>query len=338
MSLILTNNTKREHILNGFCNLIANDNSSYESLIHLLRTNNQPTNSFITPYLQYIPELITLVTALPRHRYRFNDTVEIFADCCELYPFQDIQSLQYVCHHPQANYSPINHQLIAFLTELKTRLSTPQYRYQLTDTQRETRKQITDYRDYIDNLLAYHSRLVVIRIDLFYLNDLAKEVELEDLERHLRQLHNNSRNNRLFDDLCGYITKIEYGFEKHFHVHAYFFFNGNVRQGRFDVQLAQEIGDYWHRVITKGDGWYFNCNAKKNDYQHNGIGEVQARDNVKREYLKTAIEYLCKKDEQIIKPHHQPHKRLISRGKLLDVENKKGRPREFDFIDASTFV
>lgn len=338
MQIILNAPVKKELVLNEFCRLIA-DNDVYEHLAYVLQCPLPSNGEFkgCIP-LSVLPELITLVLELPRHQYRFNDTVEIFAVCCELYPFQNFDSLQRVCDNPRVYYPHINHQLVSFLTELKTRLLDTRYRYQQTDTQRETCNQITEYRAYIDNLLAYHSRLVVIRIDLFYLKELDREVELEELELHLKTLHNNRRTNALFNGWCGYITKIEYGFERYLHVHAFFFFNGNVRQGRFDVNLAQEIGDYWHRVITKGDGWYFNCNAKKNDYKFSGIGEVEATDFVKREYLKTALEYLCKKNEQVIKPHNQPHKRLINKGQFLDVENKGGRPRLSDNYSEAIYL
>lgn len=237
--------TKRELVLNEFCRLVANhafDDPFGVLPFPLLNNGND--------VLSALPELITLVLALPRYTYRFNDTVEIFATCCERYPFQDFDALQHICNNPRAYHPHVNPQLVAFLTELKTGLLEAHYRYQQTDTQRETDNQIAQYSAYVDNLHAYHSRLAVIRIDLFYLKELDREIELEELESHLKKLHNNSRTNSLFDDLCGYITKIEYGFERHLHVHAFFFFNGNLRQGKCDVHLAKQIGDYWHRVIA----------------------------------------------------------------------------------------
>ncbi|MNF98191.1 hypothetical protein D3C84_810450 [compost metagenome] len=98
----------------------------------------------------------------------------------------------------------------------------------------------------------------------------------------------------MFDDMVGYIWKLEHGPEKGFHYHVMFFFDGaKVRE---DITKAIQIGRYWTNVVTRGRGLYYNCNAAKRIYKSCGIGMVDHTNVQMRQGLQNAVVYLTKTD------------------------------------------
>jgi hypothetical protein len=147
---------------------------------------------------------------------------------------------------------------------------------------------------YIDNLFVRHGRLLVLRIDLSYQQNIncnglqAKE----DFELLINTMHSNN----VFNHLCGYAWKLEYGVSKGFHYHVILFFDGSkVRQ---DISRAKMIGEYWANNITQGKGLYYNCNLEKDKYDYCGIGMINHYDEEMIENLKNKVAwYLTKPDD-----------------------------------------
>lgn len=189
--------------------------------------------------------------------------------------------------------------------------------------------------DYIDNLFLRYARLLVLRVDLDYRKNIdvpfmnTNEVyeaywqAKEDREHLFR----NMRSNSLFDDMVGYIWKLEYGEKAGFHTHMVFFYDGS--QVREDITIAKTIGDYWKNVITQGRGLAYNCNAKKEKYKHCGIGMINHYDIQLIEYLKNdVVSYLAKPDECISKfMTDMGIGRAFGRGTLKEKTETRGRPR-----------
>jgi len=164
----------------------------------------------------------------------------------------------------------------------------------LKNYQRSSNKNYKELTSYVDALFERYSRLLVVRVDLSYQKQHAQttQAEAKGDREHLLQ---NTRSNKLFDDMVGYIWKLEHGAEKGFHYHMIFFFDGSkVRQ---DITKALLIGQYWTNVVTKGRGLYYNCNADKSRYKSCGIGMVHNADSLMRDSLTSlAVPYLTKAD------------------------------------------
>lgn len=164
----------------------------------------------------------------------------------------------------------------------------------LKNYQRSSNKNYKELTSYVDALFERYSRLLVVRVDLSYQKQHAQttQAEAKGDREHLLQ---NTRSNKLFDDMVGYIWKLEHGAEKGFHYHMIFFFDGSkVRQ---DITKALLIGQYWTNVVTKGRGLYYNCNADKSRYKSCGIGMVHNADSLMRDSLtRLAVPYLTKTD------------------------------------------
>lgn len=309
----------KETILHAFCQKM--DGYEGGSLINLVVTGEMTSEGalqYLVALLQHVPELMSLVNKLPREKYQFSETVEVFAKCCAEHPPSDFDSFEQLCFEPSrvtSGNSQARNELIRFLIALQEHLSESLYKYKMVDRNRETQESITEYTNYIDKLLLQHSRLNFIRLDFFYRSDLNKEIELEELEAHLTKLHNNRRKNAMFKELHGYITKIGYSIEKKLYVKVLFFFDGNLQNDISDEMLAAKIGGYWVKNITKRTGLCMNHNSTK-VFQEHELGVIEKGDLTKRKHLINEIKELCMKDREIIKPHGMPHKRLLNKAQF----------------------
>lgn len=125
------------------------------------------------------------------------------------------------------------------------------------------------------------SRLLFVRVDLFYLKDTMHLVTIADLHRHLTKLRDFIGNKRTcFKDRVGYAIAIEQGYEHGYHCHILLIYNGAKRWK--DTYLGQAVGEKWE-TITDGLGSYYNCNhpANKRAYEKSGtlgIGMISRHD------------------------------------------------------------
>lgn len=126
-----------------------------------------------------------------------------------------------------------------------------------------------------------HSRLLFVRVDLFYLKDTMYLVTIADLHRHLEKLREFIGNKRTcFKGLVYNAIAIEQGHEHGYHCHILLIYNGADRWK--DTYLGQAVGEKWES-ITDGLGSYYNCNhpANKRAYEKSGtlgIGMISLHD------------------------------------------------------------
>lgn len=174
----------------------------------------------------------------------------------------------------------------------------------------------TSVCELIDSLLACRSKLLVIRLDVSVLEAYKDMVNPFTYRKGIECLRNNLRANSAFEGWLGYACSIEYGMKKGWHMHAIFFFNGQIR--RDDGGLAQFLADYWNTVINKQIGICFNCNLKR-EYRYNGIGLVCWNDLDKVNILKSQVaSYLCKPDNEVMQEWRLAHRggRLFLRSEI----------------------
>lgn len=125
------------------------------------------------------------------------------------------------------------------------------------------------------------SRLLFVRVDLFYLKDTMYLVTIADLHRHLTKLREFIGNKKTcFKGLVDNAIAIEQGHEHGYHCHLLLIYNGAKRQR--DTYLGQAVGEKWES-ITDGLGSYYNCNhpANKRAYEKSGtlgIGMISRHD------------------------------------------------------------
>ena len=179
---------------------------------------------------------------------------------------------------------------------------------------------------YIDAILDNNSKVCGVRVDLKYKQEFSKDVTLDVINKDLKRMLDNRRNNKtVFGNNIGYIIKKEVSNNGNLHLHALFLEDGNkVQKAAFK---ADQIGKYWNDSITNGKGCYENCN--KNKYEKNGIGMIDYTDKDKINNLKEhVVSYFYKTDEQSIDEiKTNPKDRAIVRGTIPKPKSKAGRPR-----------
>lgn len=185
---------------------------------------------------------------------------------------------------------------------------------------------------YIDQLLENHSKIQVIRLDLSYTKDHAREASLEEINQDLKHLLNNRRTKpSIFENMVGYIAKREYTEEKGPHIHSIFIYDG--QKVRKDAHKGDQIGEYWKNEITDGKGIYHNCNREKARYSECALGMIDHADDAKRTVLKEkAIAYLCKEGQSIDPIKQSGNERSFTRGIAPRKESQVGRPRRCDSV------
>jgi hypothetical protein len=186
----------------------------------------------------------------------------------------------------------------------------------------------TSGKEYIDALYARYARLLVLRIDFGFRTEtplLPHPVSLQEAQEHLARFFNNKRGKKLYASLKGYIWRLEYGKEKGYHFHLFFFFDGSrVHKDEF---LASEIGNDWIKV-TEGKGIFHNCNAHKQKYKRLGIGMISHDDEEKRRNLLDVLAYLYKQN-QILREKYADKTHGWGRGTKPSARQRAiGRPRQ----------
>lgn len=179
--------------------------------------------------------------------------------------------------------------------------------------------------DYVDGITQANSRIDAIRVDLYYRQENRDGVTLESFDKDIKRLYANQRSNSIFKNIKGYIIKMENTSNNNLHAHALFFINGQKSMKSANTKVATDIGDYWEKGITKGKGYYHNCNLKK--YKHDGLGRICYDDEEKIQILKEKVlPYLCKGEQNIIGKDGKSF-RALRRG-VMPNKNNKGRPRK----------
>ncbi|MBC3874881.1 YagK/YfjJ domain-containing protein [Undibacterium flavidum] len=271
-------------------------------------------------------------------QYQYTNSINLFIECCAqigwMSGISSVNANQY--GNPslyRVSITEINWKdYLRFVDLLVETGSSERYRYLRAQTKRAIGERFKTCCDYVDALFGNNDRLIVLRVDLAYTKAYSSFSSLTGVLNDLDHLTMNMTNNAIFDDMAGYIFKVEYGVEKGMHIHAIFFFNGSERRGASHIFHTQQIGEYWKNVITMGKGVYWNCNDQIKNFQrlgNCGLGLIHWSDKGLREnLLSIVVHYICK-ERQSVKSPVDPYRKMIRKmlfPKKRDV--KLGRPRK----------
>lgn len=191
----------------------------------------------------------------------------------------------------------------------------PGFRSRIRHAKDDPERNFEECKEYVHYLFNKPggSRYMVLRLDLGYRTEIGFNIFTQEAKDDLRRLFSHGRQNkRLFGDLAGYIWKIEYGTERLLHFHLILFFS--KKNASKHGYWAQEVGEYWQNVITKGRGTFHNCNFDVSKYRRCGIGEVNRHQAEKIGYLLDAIGYFFKVEQCIPIPRSGPRFRTFGKG------------------------
>ncbi|MHA3061983.1 YagK/YfjJ domain-containing protein [Acinetobacter sp. ANC 4636] len=161
---------------------------------------------------------------------------------------------------------------------------------------------------YVRKLFDHYAKLLIVRVDLGYLNTSKNQINIEHFYEHVQILRNRlSNKDTCFEHLHGYAWALEQGQSRGYHVHLLLIYDGaKVQNGSY---YAQQVGEKW-KDISLGHGCYFNPHQQKYINQLKmagcdiGIGMVSRNNQGDWERLLPVIEYLTDHDK------HDQHLRV----------------------------
>ncbi|MEO9457277.1 YagK/YfjJ domain-containing protein, partial [Chromobacterium phragmitis] len=181
-------------------------------------------------------------------------------------------------------------------------------------------------RSCLNYLIAHfnqHSRLLILRIDLHFLQKCIHKATAEDNRKALDKFLRALREGRIVESVVAYISVTEYGYHRGFHQHVLIALNSNEHQR--GIYWARVIGEYWQQC-TNGQGSYFDCFALKEKYRHCGIGMIHISETEKLQGLRNAVLYMLKGDYYV--KIAAKNERILRKGIMPIPKNKRGAPRQ----------
>lgn len=150
---------------------------------------------------------------------------------------------------------------------------------------------------YFDQLVAKHCKLLLVRVDLYYLFE--RSPSIWQFNRDVKKLINRIQNrDTIFKDQVGYVYRLEQGGKsKGYHCHLLVMYNGSIHCK--DSYFGEEIGKLWQDEITRGCGYFHNGNHRSHKKYYEsfdllGIGQIDRKMTKHIENAHTAIQYLAK--------------------------------------------
>ncbi|MGN6228935.1 MAG: hypothetical protein ACTHNM_16035 [Dyella sp.] len=165
----------------------------------------------------------------------------------------------------------------------------------LQNHQRSANKNLKSCLDYVTSLFEKHSKLLVMRVDLYIHPEHREWSASAHAEHCVGQFLRALREGRIIDpDVQGWIVKREGGLYRGIHFHLMVFLDGHKHQDGY--VYSQLLGEAWMRRFSDGKGTYFNCWVLRKKYEYNALGVVHVSDWTMLTGITVALEYVTKED------------------------------------------
>lgn len=186
------------------------------------------------------------------------------------------------------------HHLVDFVRNV---CRTQTFRNLLQDHENKAKDNFRSGCDYITAQFERHSRLLILRIDLYFRPDARgwgySNAADKAIFKYLRAL----RMRRIVPGYLGFIIKRENGISRGVHFHLLVVLDGHLHRSAH--YLTQLMGEAWTKRVGREKGSYFNCYARKDRFQYNGLGLVHVTNAEKLLGLRIALWYMSKQDSEL---------------------------------------
>ena len=189
---------------------------------------------------------------------------------------------------------------------------------------RQARENFNSARDLIYQLAGKHSRLLLLRIDLYYKPYYQSLEANQHIHNFLRWIRGAKCKRGLLPAYLGFIIKRENGIVRGMHWHLMVICDGNLQHS--GGYLSQMLGEEWARRTGQGAGSYYNCNSDREKYEYDGLGVLNLDDWQKMAGLRAALYYMSKQD-CVLKVSNDKVRNFWRSPIRRDDVQKKGRPR-----------
>ena len=190
--------------------------------------------------------------------------------------------------------------------------------------ERQAQENFESARELIYHLAGGSSKLLILRVDLYF--KPFYQVERADKEMHgfLRWLRSKACKRNLLPGYRAFLIKRENGLVRGTHWHLMVVCDGNL-QWRADY-LTRQLGEAWAKRTGQGPGSYHNCYADRRNYEFNGLGLLVLDDWEKMAGLRAALWYMTKAD-CVIKATNDKVRNFWRSPIPRTARKKLGRPR-----------
>lgn len=348
------------HSAMQFMKKVIYDNELFFTAYTTANGKPMKTISSLGKYLKYVHSYSELFSK----DYKFSPLIEFFFEEYRKHPIRcDCPSLQ---GHDRLGVDLFND----FVTTMRKNAMASKLKKKVADWDSKPKKNMQRLVKFEAALFKRCARVMAIRLDFYYhrANFTPSEIEriivetatqkerdqadyragqdlsatrviegriaLEEVQNDRKRLFTNMKGKpSLFEHLVGYVWCIECGRSAGYHLHVLLFFDGSEVQKH--EYIAQEIGGYWANVITKGRGYFENCNRKKAEYgDFWALGAIDHWDAGKRGKLNNVLNYFCKTSQVVhVVPYAGCH--LFGSGFVHRQRKVRGgRPRTKDIDGA----
>ncbi|MBN8263141.1 MAG: hypothetical protein J0M21_00630 [Xanthomonadales bacterium] len=190
--------------------------------------------------------------------------------------------------------------------------------------ERQEQDNFSSARDFLYHQAGAHSKLLILRIDLYF--KPYYDVQRADKAVHdfLRWLRGKACKRTLLPGYLGFMIKRENGLIRGMHWHLMVVCNGNEQ--RSADFLTRQLGEHWMRRTGQGPGAFHNCYPDRKRYLFNGLGLVTLDDVEKLAGIRAAIWYMSKQD-CVIKATSNKERNFWRSPIPRQARQKLGRPR-----------
>ncbi|HHM4719945.1 TPA: hypothetical protein ACRNIE_003053 [Pseudomonas aeruginosa] len=310
-----------------------------ESLVQAIERHDSPAFRFkqtrdgylriedtrLSRYFTHIKQMVDLFD--DRIEYSYSEHLQAFRAACG-----DIGLERHsdgpICLNKEGTAYLDHHRSMNVLAARIRQLTREQwYRRKKGDRRDQAGRQEIRICDYADDMMERYSRTTIVRVNFYYYSEVQDRLRVDHVFDDLDELIAEHENNLIFEDLIGYICSVEQGDRsdgRGYHIHAAYFFNGNVVQG--DVYKAIQLDELWER-ITHGQGYLHSCNHDKARYGDGlGIGRILRSDRAIRRHVHKAVKYLVKDGQHLcLRPKGA---RCLRVGQLKSSSRAKGARRK----------
>jgi hypothetical protein len=171
------------------------------------------------------------------------------------------------------------------------------FKYLENNYRQNARLRLRDASKYMADLFAHNSRLLILRVDLYFRPVNGEWVDTAVAGRSIKRYMRALREERIVPDVRGWLARLENGFRRGIHVHLLIAMDGHKH--REAASWSRVLGDTWVNKFSGGYGAYFNCYTRKGWYRFNGLGLVHISDHAKLLGVREALRYITKPDFQI---------------------------------------
>lgn len=259
-------------------------------------------------------------------QYVYSPRVRVFFSACVKLGIEPGMSAFGALHeidlHSGRCYAALFNELIETIRHLCSRRS---FRNALQRHERNVLRRQAKAITWEKEMFEWRSRHLFIFLSFGYQPEHRAQITPELIQTRKKSFLENRRMNTLLSGIDGYVWKLEEGDDTGLHLHILIAY---TTESRRDIDIGNQLGEYWNRVVTKGIGKFWNSNIglDRRPFLHRiAVGQINHNDTAEREGLREHLSYLTKSD-QYLKRKRSPRSRTFGMSQPPK-KMKIGRPR-----------